>query len=242
MGEIETAARPGLELSGTEPRQSGLELRQSGLELRIPTEAELRRAYREDFETAFPPDELKPLSSILRSWRQGTYQPWCLYDGGSGPIGECFLWLGKPGWALLDYLCVTAGWRNDGFGTWMLEHLGTLGPWACVLGECEAPEYAPDPALAERRMRFYLRSGARLAGYDTDLFGVRYRTLYWADRPLDDETLSAEHRNIYRLPQMPEHIRGLFQIPCTGRTAGGGNPGHGGNRAGEESGRKIGET
>ena len=186
----------------------------STLELRIPTEAELRLAYREDLEASFPPDELKPLSGILRSWRAGEYEPWCLYDGGSGPIGECFLWLGTPGWALLDYLCVSPGWRNDGFGSWMLEAMGRLGAWKGILGECEAPEYAPDRAVAERRLDFYRRSGARLAGYDTELFGVRYRTLYWAERPVPDRTLIAEHQAIYRLSEMPPRFRGLFRIPC----------------------------
>ncbi|MBQ9347258.1 MAG: hypothetical protein IJT94_07975 [Oscillibacter sp.] len=206
----------------------------SGLELRIPTEAELRTAYREDLETSFPPDELKPLSAILRPWRAGAYQPWCLYDGGSGPIGECFLWLGSPGWALLDYLCVTAGWRNDGFGSWMLDAMTRLSDWTCILGECEAPEYARDPALAERRLDFYRRSGARLAGYDTNLFGVRYRTLYWADRPMDDVALAAEHRKIYRLEELPERIRRLFLIPCAGdfSSAGGGESERRGNRTG----------
>ena len=192
----------------------------TGLELRIPTEAELRAAYREDLEAAFPPDELKPLSAILRPWREGAYQPWCLYDGGSGPVGECFLWLGSPGCALLDYLCVSAGQRNGGLGSWMLDAMTRLSDWTCILGECEAPEYAPDPALAARRMEFYFRSGARLAGYDTELFGVRYRTLYWAGRPLDDSALSAEHRKIYRLEEMPERIRNLFQIPCPEETGG----------------------
>ena len=41
----------------------------------------------------------------------------------AGPIGLAFLWLGHPGWALLDYLCVTASWRNDGFGAEMLRML-----------------------------------------------------------------------------------------------------------------------
>ena len=45
-----------------------------------------------------------------------------------------------------------------------------------IFGESEIPCYAPDPAMAERRLGFYARNGARTAGYDTEMFGVPYKT------------------------------------------------------------------
>ena len=164
----------------------------SAAQLKLPTEAELEAAYREDLTASFPPQELKPLSHIMEMWRQGRYLPWCFYEGESGPIGECFLWLGEPGWALLDYLCVTPGWRN------------------C---ESESPLHAPDPAMAKRRLGFYSRNGARLAGYDTELFGVHYCTLYWADGVVEDSILSAQHRFIYRDSCASEKFSKYVRIP-----------------------------
>ena len=87
------------------------------MELRIPTLEQLRTVYDRDLRTAFPAAELKPLKNMEEMWAEGRYCPWCLFDG-DDIAGEAFLWLGHPGWALLDYLCVAAerrpGLRDPG--------------------------------------------------------------------------------------------------------------------------------
>ena len=184
------------------------------MKLRIPTPEELREIYNTDMKEAFPASELKPLSAIVRMWEEGKYKPYCLYDDdGAGPIGLAFLWLGHPGWAILDYLCVTAGWRNDGFGGEILRLLPQVEPGTVIFGEAEAPIHAPDPAMAERRLGFYARNGLRLAGYDTEMFGVHYKTLYLADREVDDEALMREHDFIYRNSFAPEKFEKFVRIP-----------------------------
>ena len=168
------------------------------MELRLPSLTQLRQIYEADMKEAFPPAELKPLSAIERMWQEGKYKPWCLFDG-EKIIGLAFLWLGKdPGWALLDYLCVSFDYRNDGLGSKILELLKEAEPGAVIFGEAEAPVHAPDPAMAERRLGFYLRNGLRIAGYDTDIFGVHYKTLYLADEEVEDRELMEAHRAVYR--------------------------------------------
>ena len=167
------------------------------MELRLPTIEQLRTVYDRDMKEAIPPAELKPLSAIERMWREGWYTPWCLFDGDE-IVGQCFLWLGHPGWALLDYLCVSARARNSGLGSVMLAKLAEAEPDAVIFGEAEAPVHAPDPAMAERRLGFYLRNGLRIAGYDTDIFGVHYKTLYLADEEVEDRELMEAHRAVYR--------------------------------------------
>ena len=66
-----------------------------------------------------------------------------------------------------------------------------------IFGESEAPEDAPDPEMARRRLGFYARCGLRTAGYDTEMFGVHYKTLYLAGDPVDDAALMEEHRFVY---------------------------------------------
>ena len=184
------------------------------MELRIPTAEEVRSFYERSMKEAFPAAELKPLSAIERMWGEGWYKPYCLYDDdGMGPIGCAFLWLGRPGWALLDYLCVAAGWRNDGFGREMLRMLPLVEPESVIFGESEAPVHAPDPAMAERRLGFYTRCGARMAGYDTEMFGVHYQTFYLADREVPDEALMAEHTFVYRNSFTPEKFEKYVRIP-----------------------------
>ena len=71
------------------------------MELRTATAAEIRTAYDALLRVSFPPAELKPLRAILEMTEDGCYDPLILTDGGS-VAGACFLWLGVPGWALLD--------------------------------------------------------------------------------------------------------------------------------------------
>ena len=96
------------------------------MELRIPTLEQLRTVYDRDLRTAFPAAELKPLKNMEEMWAEGRYRPWCLFDG-DDIAGEAFLWLGHPGWALLDYLCVAADRRNGGLGSVILEKVRTSG-------------------------------------------------------------------------------------------------------------------
>ena len=146
------------------------------MELKLATEEQVAMVYERDLIPSFPPAELKPLANIQAMCRDGCYRPWCLFDG-EEIAGECFLWLGHPGWALLDYLCVAQGRRNGGAG---------------------APVHAPDPAMAERRLGFYARCGLRTAGYDTDVFGAHYKTLYLSEGPVPDGRLIEENRFIYQ--------------------------------------------
>ena len=188
------------------------------MELRLPTIEQLRTVYDRDMKEAFPPAELKPLSAIERMWKEGRYTPWCLFDGDE-IVGQCFLWLGHPGWALLDYLCVSARARNGGLGSVILQKLEETEPDTVIFGEAEAPAYAPNPAMAERRLGFYARNGLRTAYYDTEVFGVHYKTLYLAKGEVDEGQLMAEHRFVYENSFSPEKFGKYVRIPCDPKAA-----------------------
>lgn len=191
------------------------------MKLRTPTADELRLVYERDLSEAFPPQELKPLRNIVQMTQRGKYAPLCLYDGAE-IVGECFLWLGRPGWTLLDYLCVTRTRRNAGLGAYLLQALLTRYPDGVIIGEVEAVEHAPDPDMAARRMGFYLRNGARLAGVDTEIFGVHYKTIYWSRTPYPDAEISREHAAIYKTSFTPDKYGRYIQIPR--RTSGAPSP------------------
>lgn len=182
------------------------------MELRMPTAAQLKTVYETDLKASFPPAELKPLRAIEEMWAEGWYRPWCLFEG-DHIVGEAFLWLGHPGWSLLDYLCVSPSHRNAGFGAVLLEKLRGKEAGSVILAESEAPVHAPDEAMAARRLGFYARNNAQTAGYDTEMFGVHYKTLYWADGPVDDETLIKAHRFIYANRFSPEKYARYVKIP-----------------------------
>lgn len=181
------------------------------MELRLASPEQTALAYERDMVPAFPSAELKPLKNIRAMVRAGRYRPWCLFDG-EEIVGECFLWLGRPGWSLLDYLCVAENRRNTGAGARMLAELRRAEP-GVILAESEAPVHAPDPAMAERRLGFYGRNGLRIAGYDTDIFGVHYKTLYLAEKEAPDGDLMREHQFIYRSTFPPEKYEQYVRIP-----------------------------
>ena len=182
------------------------------MELRIPTLEQLRMVYDRDLRTSFPSAELKPLKNIEEMWADGQYRPWCLFDG-NDIAGEAFLWLGHPGWALLDHLCVASHRRNGGLGSVILEKLREPERGTVIFGESEIPSYAPDPAMAERRLGFYARSGARTAAYETEMFGVPYKTLYWAEGDVDENALMEEHRFVYANTFDPDKLAKYVRIP-----------------------------
>lgn len=182
------------------------------MELKLASPEQVAAAYERDLRPAFPPAELKPLANIRAMCREGCYRPWCLFDG-EEIAGECFLWLGRPGWALLDYLCVSESRRNGGAGAWMLAALRRAEPDTVILVESEAPAHAPDRALAERRLGFYARCGLRTAGYDTDIFGVHYKTLYLWRSALPDGRLMEENRFIYQSRFPREKYERCVRIP-----------------------------
>lgn len=183
------------------------------MELKLASPEQVEMVYERDLKPSFPPSELKPLKNIQAMCREGRYRPWSLFDG-EEIAGECFLWLGHPGWALLDYLCVAEARRNGGAGARMLELVRRAEPEGTViLVESEAPVHAPDRLMAERRLGFYARCGLRTAGYDTDIFGAHYKTLYLSEGPLPDGRLMEENRFIYQSTFPREKYEQYVQIP-----------------------------
>ena len=182
------------------------------MELKMPTPDELRLAYKRDLAEAFPPAELKPLKSVIDMTERGFYYPLCLYDGGK-IIGECFLWAGRPGWLLLDYLCVARARRNAGLGSYVLDALRARYPDSAIIIETEAPSCAPDPAMAERRLKFYERNGAALTDIEADVFGVRYRIVCLSASPRPDADIQREYESIYRSAFPPDKYERYVKIP-----------------------------
>ena len=185
------------------------------MNLRIVTNPkELREIYEADLKPAFPPEELKPLSAMERLTAQGCYITYVMEEDGQR-MGAAQLWTGSDGYALLDYLAVSANQRNRGIGAELLGRVIEAYDGRVVIGEAEAPTGDPErDHLILRRLGFYERNNARCAGYDTALFGVRYRTIYWAAEPLSDEVLIRHHREIYESQFTPESFQRFLRIPA----------------------------
>ena len=167
------------------------------MELKIPTREDFRAFYNCVLTEAFPEEELKPLKAMEALWDMGRYRPWCMYEDGN-IIGCALVWQREPGWVLFDYLCVTRERRGGGLGAALISEMLQKERGNVLFGEAEIVKFAPDGAMASRRMAFYERNGARRAKYDTLLFGVPYHTLYWAEGAVDEAELLQKHRELYR--------------------------------------------
>ena len=112
----------------------------------------------------FPAAECKPFAEIRRLLEAGVYEPLLLTDDAGARLA--YAWqVVLPGQrtALLDYFAVRCDLRGSGVGTAALQLIRDYYALRVqdLLLECEHPAEAPDPAVARRRIGFYLRAGAR---------------------------------------------------------------------------------
>ena len=59
-----------------------------------------------------------------------------------------------------------------------------------------------------------MRNEAALASYDTEAFGVHYKTFYWSNGPVDEADLICQHRFIYESRFGAEKYARYLRIPC----------------------------
>ena len=182
------------------------------MEIRLLNDKELADVYDRHLKPAFPAAELRPLHAMEDMVRRGIYRTYGLVDG-EEILGEAFLWDCAPGWKLFDYLCVAPEHRNGGLGAALIGELVKAERGCVIFGESEAPEYAPDPDMARRRLAFYARCGARQAGYLAAVFGVPYRALYLAEGEIDETEMMAVHENAYRSRLPADLFQRFIRIP-----------------------------
>jgi len=131
----------------------------------------------------FPGNELKPLASIIKMWKDNAYYCYEMTEN-NNVTGYVFSVkqsrAGRVNY-LIDYLAVSGEYRNQGFGSMLLSRISFLVKNAgCVIVEVEDPDYADDEEselLRKRRIQFYLRNGFSETGITARLFGVQFRIL-----------------------------------------------------------------
>jgi len=177
---------------------------------------QLSDLYQRELVHTFPPDELKPLKSMLTLMEQNRYDALGLEQDGE-LLGYALMWRlpGVP-FALLDYLGTIEGKRGNGLGSSLLDRLTDYyRDYRGIFGEAEGV-FSSDPeeaALQARRLGFYDRNGFRYGGYDCALFGVHYRTLFRGAEDVTPEELLSAHQRIYRSGIPSPAYERFIQIP-----------------------------
>lgn len=142
-------------------------------------DAQIGTLYEEKMQRDFPPSELKRLSSILNMRHQGVYDVLGAYKN-EVLVAYALMYLDTSSRViLLDYLAVDQPYRKQGIGSELLMQLRSYYAASSdvLLIECERPKSAPDENEARRRIRFYMRAGAKLTDVRIWLFGVEYSIL-----------------------------------------------------------------
>jgi len=144
---------------------------------KLTEQAEIARIYDEKMKQDFPPNELKPFSSILRAWEGRKYYCYVL-ETDVEILG--YAYFARNGCSyLLDYLAIAGEHRDQGLGTVFLSQLADcFQATDCILVEAEDPDAAQNQQnaeLRERRLNFYRKCGYRLTDVKTSVFGADYR-------------------------------------------------------------------
>lgn len=170
-----------------------------------------RTLYEQRMKLDFPPEELKPFAAIERMMQAGFYEPLAFEQDGQTVAYAWQVVLPDHRSALLDYFAVQASLRGSGVGSAALQALRSYyAPRkAALLIECEHPAEAPDPAMARRRIGFYLRAGAHATALETRLFGVRYQIYALpCTEMVPDAELCADLEAAYRTTVPEPYYRG----------------------------------
>ena len=176
------------------------------MKLEILSEKELEVLYHERLREDFPPDELRPFSSMQYLLKQNAYR--CFAYREQGEIVAYAMLILSSGAALLDYFAVTPKRRGQGVGSKFLRELTDISrefsvPY--VLIEAESLDSAETPEqLTERlrRLRFYENCGCLSTPVFSFLFGVEYQILLLPisdSAPPDSETVRKNLENLYRV-------------------------------------------
>lgn len=144
----------------------------------------------------FPPDELKPLSHLLKMVEEGLCIYYALFDGDEvlSYFGLCV----KDGFALVDYLAVNPKFRGQGIGSKTLEMLKRAAGDNSIIIECEDIAFAESTeelTTRQRRIAFYQRADFRLTDIKTNLFGVDYVLLCY---PQTETRTKHGYETVYR--------------------------------------------
>ena len=155
---------------------------------------------------AFPAAERKPWAMILRMYRRGVTDIWCLEKDGA--FAGLAITINSPDTVLLDYFAVEKKRRCGGIGRCALGKLMQLYAHRGFFLEIESTkEASADRALRLRRKRFYLSCGLEEMGTEAELFGVNMELL-GVRCHLNFQQYQSFYREHYN-PWAADHIR-----PC----------------------------
>ena len=179
---------------------------------------ELQEIYATRMRDDFPPEEIKPFSSIAAMYSRGEYKGLAMKNG-EATLAYAFLVICRipePA-VLLDYFAVNRETRGQGIGSAMLSALGETFAGTPFLLESENPDDAHDSEDRQKRRRriaFYQKNHALDTGVRSQVYGVEYVILQLLP-PDQSPNASSARRSltaIYKTMFRPEQLAAKVKI------------------------------
>lgn len=171
------------------------------------TRAATKEQYRQIealYMRAFPKEERKPFSRMVKKQAEGSMELLCIEDDAGLFLGLAIYVLDGD-LALLDYLAIMEEYRNQGIGSKILSRLQTYYPGKRFLLEIEdAAAESEDQSMRIRRKAFYLRNGMKVMPFLVNLFTVEMEVLTF-----ETEVGYEEYFDIYNHvfgPEISKHV------------------------------------
>ncbi len=184
---------------------------------------ELKSLYQARLSEDFPPDELRPYSSMEYLQNLGAYLGF--WGKENGRVLGYALFAVQNGAALLDYFAIDPECRGQGVGTRFLMELKSVSqqfgaPYILIEAESLESACTPDQTRERRRrLGFYQHCGCLPTEVYSLLFGVEYQILVLPLAPgpaPSAETVKASLESLYRLivPTVTGGDEGAFRQVC----------------------------
>lgn len=155
------------------------------------------------YRTSFPRAERKPFLTILKKYRSGNTDIFCICRNGQF-LGFAST-MNSPDLIMLDYLVIRKSHRGEGIGTAALTKIMEKYSGIAFLLEIESTfEPGPDQELREKRKRFYVNCGLEPLHIMADVFGVKMELL-GKNCQIDFEQYRNFYRDFYK-PWAAKHI------------------------------------
>lgn len=165
------------------------------------------------YRTTFPRSERKPFLTILKKYRAGMTDIWCILEENRF-LGFATT-MNSPDLVMLDYLAVLKKYRSQGIGSIALKELMQRYCSCAFLLEIESPyEPGPDQLLRQKRKKFYVNCGMEPLSIMAEVFGVRMELL-GKNCSIDFEQYRNFYRDFYK-PWAAKHILPV-QYPESGQ-------------------------
>lgn len=156
------------------------------MEIKRLSEEEIAQIYKTHMKRDFPPDELKPLSHIIKSAREGYGFSLGIYEEERLTGYAVFILCKETKCALLDYFAILKDRRGEGhghrafslFATYFQENMPEIEGLYIESERISAAKDEKQRFTRERRIAFYRSCGCGMTTLRSVLFGVDYSILY----------------------------------------------------------------